>query len=318
MINYLKDVYNIPEEYQYQGTIYPDDIFIDKFSFTDHNGKENIYLMRKGKESLKVVSPCDNILELFEDSFEFNNFVEKESENIDLFRKKLNNEFNSVQFYKFESEKKKKKDKGGWRNFYSRGKILRERLEKDWSGKYLNGLHKNNNYTNLTCLDEKEALFMILRIYAKGSVSIPNEKYSEHSLRGITHIEYKNYSLIIFRYVSDYSIKYIYMLLHEEESYDLVYEYTEKFDMIINVSDSIDELLEGVYINKDEKKDIRDFFTYFIEEVYQNGLEVKFNEMKLREFEKDGNTYKYSEYNLKELISGLYYVQKLKGAEENE
>ena len=30
MINYLKDVYNIPEEYQYQGTIYPGEIFIDK------------------------------------------------------------------------------------------------------------------------------------------------------------------------------------------------------------------------------------------------------------------------------------------------
>lgn len=315
MINFLKDVYNIPEEYQYQGTIYPDDIFIDKFSFTDHNGKENIYLIRKGKESLKIVSHWNDVIKLFEDSYEFNNFVEKESENIDLFRKKLDNEFNSVQFSKFENEKK---DKGGWRNFYSRGKILRERLEKDWSGKYLNGLHKNNNYTNLTYLDEKEALFMILRIYAKGSISIPNEIYSEYSLRGITHIRYKYYSLIIFRYVSDYSIKYIYMLLHEEESYDLVYEYTEKFDMIINVSDSIDDILERIDTDKDEQKDIRDFFIYFIEEVYPNGLEAEFNVMKLRKFEKDGNTYKYSEYNLKELISGLYYVQKLKGAEENE
>lgn len=78
MINYLKDVYNIPEEYHYKGTIYPCEIFIDKFSFTDHNGTENIYLIRKGGHNVKIVSLEDDINAIFKDSFEFNNFIEKE------------------------------------------------------------------------------------------------------------------------------------------------------------------------------------------------------------------------------------------------
>ena len=313
MINFLKDVYNIPEEYQYRGTIYPDDIFIDKFSFRDHNGKENIYLFRKGKESLKIVSHCDNILELFQDSFEFNNFIEKEGLFYKKFKEHLENEFESKK-----STFSTKPSKGGWRNFYSRKNLFYEYFvrhdESHILGEGSSYSIKNSNFIDLTSIDEKEALFMILRIYARDSISIPNERFSNYSLRRITHVEYKNNSLIIFEYVGDYSINYIYMLLQDEEGT------THSFDKIVNVRDSIDGLFEDYFHfeSSDEKKEIKEFFKYFEKEVYPGNPGLRLNQGKLREFEKDGNTYNFYEYSLKKLIHDLYFVSKLKGASENE
>lgn len=313
MINFLKDVYNIPEEYQYQGTIYPADIFIDKFSFRDHNGKESIYLLRKGKESLKIVSQCDNILELFQDSYEFNNFIEKEGILYKKFKEHLENEFESKK-----STFSTKPSKGGWRNFYSRKNLFYEYFvrhdESHILGEGFSYSIKNSNFIDLTSIDEKEALFMILRIYARDSISIPNERFSNYSLKRITHVEYKNNSLIIFEYVGDYSIEHIYTLLQDEEGT------THNFDKIVNVRDSIDGLFEDYFYfeSSDEKKEIKEFFKYFEKEVYPGNPGLELNQGKLREFEKDGNTYNFYEYSLKKLIHDLYFVSKLKGASENE
>lgn len=312
MINYLKDVYNIPEEYQYQGTIYPGEIFIDKFSFTDHNGKENIYLIRKGGHKIKIVSQKDDILDIFKESFEFNNFIEKEGLFYKKFKEYLENEFESKK-----SAYNTKPSKGGWRNFYSRKNLFYEYFvtydESCVLGEGFSYRKKNSNFIDLTSIDEKEALFMILRIYARSNIYIPDEINDGYSLKRITHVKYKNNSLIIFKYLGDYSIKYIYMLLQEAKG-------TFIFDEIINVRKSIDDLFEDCFYfnSSDEKKEIKEFFKYFEKEVYPGDPGLGLNQGKLREFEKDGSIYNFYEYSLKKLIHDLYFVSKLKGASDNE
>ena len=312
MINYLKDVYNIPEEYHYEGTIYPGEIFIDKFSFTDHNSTENIYLIRKGGHKIKIVSQNDDILEIFKESFEFNNFIEKEGFFDKKFKEYLENEFESKK-----STYSTKPSKGGWRNFYSRKNLFYEYFvthdESCILGEGFSYSIKNSNFIDLTSIDEKEALFMILRIYARSNIFIPDEINDGYSLKRITHIEYKNNSLIIFKYLGNYSIKYIYILLQEAEG-------TFKFDKIVNVRKSIDDLFENCFHfnSSDEKEEIKEFFKYFEKEIYPGDPGLGLNQGKLREFEKDGNTYNFHEYSLKGLIHDLYFVSKLKGASENE
>lgn len=313
MINYLKNMYDIPEDYHYEGTVYPCEIFIDKFSFTDHNGTENIYLIRKGDHNIKISSLEDDINIIFKDSFEFNNFIEKENIPYKRFKECLENEFVSV-----ESGYSTKPSKGGWRNFYSRKNLFCENYVKDEESfileKGFSYKVRNNNYIDLTTIDEKEAIFMILRIHAKYNIFIPDGRSSSELVR-INRLSYKNYSLVTFKYSSGYhSGKYLYMLLESVEygSY--------RYDKIIKVSDSIKDVIDDnkFHFTEEENEKYIDFFKYFIKEVLPNTLKKECNKMKLREFEKDGNTYKYSEYNLKQLIKELYYMMKLKGASENE
>lgn len=328
MINYLKNMYDIPEDYHYEGTIYPEGILIDKFSFTNHEATEVIYLIRKGGSFMKVVSPYKyNLIDILTDSFEFEAFLEKENMSLKSFEKYLKNEFSDVEF----GILGKKRSKGGWRNFYTKSNIMKD----TWS--FFDGrayTTENRNYLNIDEMDENEALFYLLRICAKSDIYIPQRKYGG-KVEKITGVRFGNKVLLVFQFEK----KNIYMLLETEE-YEEVFTdigllYNEKIDKIQFTSDEINDIIDFIKDHKKEdEKAYKDFFRYFYktvikkEETQEDKYKGDFKglvgsnhfvgDVDLVENIKDIKEYKYVEFKLKDLIHDIYIGSVLLGKDRDD
>lgn len=329
MINYLKNMYDIPEDYHYEGTIYPEGILIDKFSFTNHEATEVIYLIRKGGSFMKVVSPCKyNLIDILTDSFEFEAFLEKENMSLKSFEKYLKNEFSDVEF----GILGKKRSKGGWRNFYTKTNIMKDTWSFHDGRAYTT---ENRNYLNIDEMDENEALFCLLRICAKSDIYIPQRKYGG-KVEKITGVRFGNKVLLVFQFEK----KNIYMLLeteeYEEVSTNIGLLYNEKIDKIQFTSDEINDIIDFIKeYNVEDEKAYKDFFRYFdrtIIERTKSSEEDKYKgdfkglvgsndfvgDVVLVKNIKDIKEYKYVEFKLKDLIHDIYIGSVLLGKDRDD
>lgn len=329
MINYLKNTYDIPEEYHYEGTIYPEGILIDKFSFTNHEGTEVIYLLRKGESSMKIVSPYKyDLIDILLHSFEFEAFLEKENMSLKSFEKFLKNEFSDVEF----GILGKKRSKGGWRNFYTKTNILKDTWSFHDGRAYTT---ENRNYLNIDKMDENKALFYLLRICAKSDVYIPQRKYGG-KVEKITGVRFGNKVLLVFQFEK----KNIYMLLeteeYEEVSTNIGLLYNEKIDKIQFTSDEINDIIDFIKDHKKEdEKAYKDFFRYFDKTIIKKeesqeedkykgdfkglvGSNDFVGDVDLVEDIKNIKEYKYCEFKLKDLIHNIYFGSVLLGKDRDE
>lgn len=329
MINYLKNMYDIPEDYHYEGTIYPEGILIDKFSFTNHEATEVIYLIRKGESFMKVVSPYKyNLIDILTDSFEFEAFLEKENMSLRSFEKYLKNEFSDVEF----GILGKKRSKGGWRNFYTKSNIMKDTWSFHDGRAYTT---ENRNYLNIDEMDENKALFYLLRICTRSNVHIPQVRYGTE-LDKITGVRFGNKVLLVFQF----NKKNIYMLLeteeYEEVSTNIGLLYNEKIDEIKISSDEIEDVIDFIKeYNVEDEKAYKDFFRYFdrtIIERMKSSEEDKYKgdfkglvgsndfvgDVDLMKDIKDIKEYKYAEFKLKDLIHDIYIGSVLLGKDRDE